>query len=164
MTPKSGDNVKDFIIEMAVEYAECDKESQALNDRRKEIRDKMEDKGLDKKAWQDAINRAKKDLKKRDGYDESLTTINNALGQLDMEELWSHVIEREEAKEAAREERKKAKAAEKANDDEYKPAPERKPKAVKSIGEQQADAILKARSDQAEADGETIQQAYGDAL
>ena len=148
MTPKSGDNVKDFIIEMAVEYAKCDKESQKLNDRRKDIRDKMEDKGLDKKAWQDAINRAKKSLKKRDGYDESLDTINKALGQLDMDDLWSHVIDRDKAKEAARDakkaEAKKAKAKEKAKDDEFKAAPERKPSNVKSIGEQQAEAITKA--------------------
>ena len=32
MTPTSGDNVKDFIIEMAVEYAKCDEESQKLKD------------------------------------------------------------------------------------------------------------------------------------
>jgi len=126
-----GDNSSETVEKIqgfAVEYAECDEASQELNDKRKNIRDRIKDLDLDTKAWQDAINRAKASLRQRDGYDESLAVINAAIGQMDMSELWGHVERRKEAQQKAREEKKaekqkaseakaeKAKASQKAND------------------------------------------------
>ena len=124
-----GDNsIVEKIQGFAVEYSECDEKSQELNDKRKSIRDRVKGLDLDPKAWQDAISRAKNTLKKRDGYDESLAVINNAIGQMDMAELWGHVERRKEAQQKAREDKKaekqkkveakaeKAKSSQKSND------------------------------------------------
>jgi len=125
-----GDNsVGETIQGLAVRYAKCDEESQVLNDERTDIRKVIAGMDLDTKAWQHEITRAKNSSKKkREGYDESVATIRDAIGQMDVSELWSHVEEREEAKVKAREDKKaeqqknaeakadKAKSSQKAND------------------------------------------------
>lgn len=141
-----GDNskvLKEQIQKMAVDYAKCDEESMKLNDRRAEIRQKAKDLGLDTKAWQDCISRLKSDMKKKEGYDESVVVINEALDEV-AEDLFAHVARREAEKEAAREAKRKEREAEKAQNETFKPATERKPKAAKSVGEQQADALTSA--------------------
>ena len=132
--------LKEDIQAMAVEYAKCDEESQKLNDKRAEIRTKAKDLGLDTKAWQDEIGRAKRDLKKKDGYDESAQIIREALGDMDMDDLFSHVLKREAEKEAAKEARKKERDEARAKADSYKSAPERKPKNAKSLEQTLAEA------------------------
>lgn len=142
-----GDNskvLKEQIQKMAVDYAKCDEESMKLNDRRAEIRQKVKDLGLDTKAWQDEIGRMKADMKKKEGYDESRAVIQDALGDMVAEDLFAHVARREAEKEAAREAKRKERESEKEKADTFKPATERKPKAAKSVGEQQADALTSA--------------------
>lgn len=138
-----GDNSKIInqkIQEMAADYAKADEESMKLNDKRAEIRKRAEELGLDTKAWQDMIGRAKRDLKKKDGYDESCAVIQSALDGLNMEDLFAHVARREAEKEAAREARKAEREAEKAKNDEFKPATERKPKpSAKEVAQAQAE-------------------------
>jgi len=111
-----GDNseaVTENIQKLAVRYAKCDEESGVLNDERKEIRDVIQGMDLDTKAWQHEITRAKNSLKKREGYDESANTIRDAIGQMDMEELWGHVIQRDKAKQAAKDAKKAKKKVKK---------------------------------------------------
>lgn len=103
------------IQELAVKYAKTHEESQKLNDERAKIRATIKDMDLDTKAWQDQITRALQDLKKRDGYDKSAEEISEALGQMDMAQLWKHVFEREERKNAERQAKKEAKEKEKAD-------------------------------------------------
>jgi len=134
------EKIKDYVHQ----YVDCDARSQEINDERADIREKVSDLGLDTKAFQDAVSRAKKDRKKKEGYDESMAVIKEALGEMDMDDLFAYIDEREEAKAAAKEEKKAAKAKEKEKDDEYKAAPDRKPKSGKSVGEQQAKAVLAA--------------------
>jgi hypothetical protein len=135
-------SVNERIKALAARYAKADEASMELNDERADIRAEIKDMGFDTKAWQDQISRAKQSLKKKEGYDESARAIQAALGEMDMDDLFEHVLRREREKVEEREERK----AQKERDEEYKPAPERKPKAGKSIGEQQADAILAAET------------------
>lgn len=123
------DKLKEQIQEMAVDYAKCDKESQILNDKRADIRERAKDLGLDTKAWQNEIQRAKQRLKIREGYDESAEIIRDALGDMDIEDLFEHVLKKEREKEEQKEEKAKKKTAKKAAKDE------------KPIGVQQADAI-----------------------
>lgn len=136
----NSEKTTDRIQALAVRYAKADEQSMALNDERAEIREEIKDMGFDTKAWQDEIKRAKNSLKKREGYDESASVIRSAIGKMDMEDLFEHVLRREREKEQARE----AKKAEKAKDDEYKPAAERKPKAGKVISGKDAAAGEKA--------------------
>lgn len=134
--PQAGHNSNartEDIQALAVRYADADEKSQELNDERSEIREKIKDMGLDTKAWQDEIKRAKGSLKKREGYDESANEIRSAIGQMDMEDLWSHVIERADRLEKEREEKRAAKDKEKKSADEYKAAADRKPKNPKII-------------------------------
>lgn len=138
------DKLKEQIQEMAVDYAKCDEESQKLNDKRAEIRERAAELGLDTKAWQNEINRAKQSLKKKDGYDESASIIREALGDMDMEDLFEHVLRKEKEKEEAKKKKAEERKKEKAADDKFKAAPDRKPGPVKSVGEQQAEAIAKA--------------------
>jgi len=142
------DQIKDFVAK----YVKCDERSQELNDDRAAIRTKVEELGLDTKAFQDAVSRAKKDRRKKEGYDESLKVIVEALGEMNQDDLFAYMDKREEEKEKARE-AKKEKA------DKFKDAPDRKPKNAKvvsgkdaasgekpgqSIGQQQAAAYLAA--------------------
>lgn len=151
-------STKDQIKTFVGQYVKCDEKSQELNDERADIRAKVEELGLDTKAFQDAVSRAKKDRRKKEGYDESMAVIKDALGEMNHDDLFAYMDKREEEKEKARE----AKAKEKAKADEFKPAAERKPKnskvisgkdaaagekpetAEKSVGEQQAAAIAAA--------------------
>lgn len=133
------------IQELVARYAKCDEESQALNDKRADIRKvAKEELDLDPKAFINEVNRAKQDLKKRDGHDESAQEVRDAIGQMNPQELWAHIFEREERKNKEREERKAAKLKEKAAEDKFKPAPDRKPKKGKSVGELQAQAYMDA--------------------
>lgn len=127
-------HVNEQIKELAARYAKADEESGKLNDERAKIREEIEGLGLDTKAWQDEIGRAKRDLKKKDGYDESVAVIRGALGQMNMEDLFAHVARKEREKEEARAAKAKEKEAKKKEPKETKPK--------KSIGEQQADAIM----------------------
>lgn len=130
-------NVKDRIQELAAQYAKCDEASQELNDERAEIREEIKDLGLDTKAWQYEIGRAKQSLKKREGYDESAAVIRDALGDMKMEDLFAHVLRRDKEKAEEREARKNER---KAKNDEFKPATERAPKAGKVISGKDAAA------------------------
>lgn len=130
---KIGDNsnaLKEQIQKMAVEYAKCDEESMLLNQKRGEIRDKAKELGLDTKAWQDCIGRLKADMKKKEGYDESVAVINDALEDMVAEDLFAHVAKIERQKEEAREAKRKEREAEKVKNETFKPATERKPKDV----------------------------------
>lgn len=69
-----GHNSKDLeakIQEFFVEYAECDEQSAVLNKKRADIREKVEELGLDRKAFHDQYMRAKRKLREKEGYDES---------------------------------------------------------------------------------------------
>lgn len=175
-----GHNSKEFeegLQKLVVDYVDCDRQSMELNDKRADLRELAERKyGLDKGAFQAEIARTKRELKQRDEYDESVKTMRGVLKQMDMEELWSHVIEREEAKTKAREEEKEEKAKkkaaakkaaeeQKAKDDEYKPAAERKPKAAKVVSGK--DAAAGEKSEETASIGEqqaaAFQQAHGNA-
>lgn len=139
------------------QYVKCDERSMELNNERTDIRGKVEELGLDTKAFQDAVARAKKDRRKKEGYDESMKVMTEVLGNMNQDDLFAYLDKREEEKEKARE----ARAKEKAKADEFKPAAERKPKngkvisgkdaasgekpePEKSVGEQQAAAIAAA--------------------
>ena len=102
-------NQAEELQKFIVEYAKCDEESQELNDRRSEIRHKVKDMGIDPKAFVAEVNRSKQNLKKREGYDEDCQTVRGVIGDMDMKELWSHVFERAEKRNAEREAKKKAK-------------------------------------------------------
>lgn len=132
------EGVKDQIQDLAAKYAKCDEASQELNDERAEIREKIKDMGLDTKAWQYEINRAKQSLHKREGYDESASVIRDALGEMKMEDLFAHVLRRDKEKADDREARKSER---KAKADEFKPATERAPKASRLVSGQDAAAL-----------------------
>ena len=133
------DKFEEDLKEIVAEYVESLKRSDDENQIRAELREKAEEKGLDKKALQDSVARAKSSLKKREGYDEGMALMTKIVDDMGgAENIFSWYIdkqkEKEEARDAARKERekqktakKKAKAEEKAKDDKYKPAPERKP-------------------------------------
>jgi len=130
-TGKIGHNsasTKDQIKAHIAEYVKCDEQSQVLNDKRTDIRGKVEELGLDTKAFQDAVSRAKKDRRKKEGYDESLKVIVEALGDMNQDDLFAYLDKREDEKEKAREAKAKEREKQKAKDDEFKPAAERKPK------------------------------------
>ncbi len=149
----NSDGLEDKIQEAFVEYANCDEESAVLNKKRAEIRGKVEEWGIDRKAFHDQYIRAKRKRNEKEGYDESAQVCKEALNKMDQIDLFEFVDrmkEERKAKKAA-----KAKAA-KAKDDEFKPAHKRKPKPVSgkdaaagekaddSVGEQQAAAYQKA--------------------
>lgn len=100
--------------DLIVQYAKCDEASQELNDERKDIRDAVKDMGEDPKAFVAEVNRSKRNLRQREGYDESAKSVRDVIGDMNMEELWSHVFERAEKKNKEREDKKAAKAAKKA--------------------------------------------------
>lgn len=159
----NSEKTKDRIQALAVRYAKADEQSMALNDERAEIREEIKEMGFDTKAWQDEIKRAKNSLKKREGYDESAKVIRGAIGEMDMEDLFDHVLRREREKEEARAEKKSAKAKEKAKDDEYKPAAERKPKNGKVVSGKDAAAGEKADDDVGTQQAAAYQAAHGSA-
>ena len=140
--------LEEKVKEWAERYASCDAESQKLNKERAEIREEVEEHGLDRAAFVEQVNLSKKSLKRKEGYAESVKFISSVIGGLDQFELWSHIVEEEkrkkEEREKKKEEKKKAKAAAKKKQEEYKPATDRKPGKVKSVGEAQAEAVLKA--------------------
>lgn len=145
---KVGDNsagLKAQIQSMAVDYAKCDESSMLLNQKRAEIRDRAKSLGLDTKAWQDCISRMKSDMKKKEGYDESVLVIKEALGEMIAEDLFAHVAKMEREKEEAREAKKKERESEIEKNETFKPATERKPKSSnKNIGGQQAEILTAA--------------------
>jgi hypothetical protein len=142
-----GDNIHDQIRDAAYRYSESLKRSAEENDYRAGIRDEMEGIGLDTKAFQDRISRMKKDLNKKEGYDEADNVIKEALKDDTPEDLFKWQIQREEKKREEQEARKAEKEEQKAKDDEYKPAPERKPKQGKSVSGKDAAAGEKADDD-----------------
>lgn len=99
------------IQDLVIEYVDTRRQSQELNDTRKVIREKADKIGIDPGAFQDQVRRAEKDLKKRDGYDESAKEVADAIGQMDPEELWAYVFERAEKKNQERAEKKAEKDA-----------------------------------------------------
>lgn len=143
------------------QYVKCDEKSMELNNERTEIRSKVEELGIDTKTFQDAVAGAKKDRRKKEGYDESMKVMTEVLGDMNQDDLFAYLDKREEEKEQARAAKAKEREKEKAKADEFKPAAERKPKnskvisgkdaasgekpePEKSIGEQQAAAIAAA--------------------
>lgn len=108
-------HIEETLQEMAVQYAKCDEASMELNDKRKKIRDTVADLGIDTKAWQDEIGRMKRDVKKKDGYDEAVKVIRAAFKDMIAEDLFAHVAKKEKEKEEIRnakiKEREDAKAA-----------------------------------------------------
>lgn len=139
-----GHNIEEKIKDAAYRYSETLEKSAELNDARSQIREEMKDIGIDTKAFQDHISRMKKELSKKEGYDESFKIIASALKDDGPENLFSWFVARQEAKEEEREKRKEEKEKEKEKADEYKPAAERKPKNGKSIGQQQAEVYQAA--------------------
>jgi hypothetical protein len=142
---KIGDNSKsidDQIKEIVAKYVECDEQSALINDKRAELRAKAKDILGDEasRALQDEIARVKKDMKKKEGYDEARAEINRIIGAMDKDSLFAWQIKREKAKEEAMAERKKQRDAEKAQNETFKPATERKPKEVKSLGKALSEA------------------------
>lgn len=132
--------IKDQIKDYVSKYVSCDEKSAALNDERTEIRAKVEELGLDTKAFQDAVARCKKDRKKKEGYDESMKVIVDALGEMNMDDLFSWQDNREAKKAKEREDKAKKREEEKKKADEFKPAAERKPKPGKVISGKDAAA------------------------
>lgn len=142
---KIGDNSKsidDQIKEIVSAYIQCDEQSALINDKRAELRAKAKDLLGDEasRALQDEIARVKKDMKKKEGYDEARAEINRIIGAMDKDSLFAWQIKREKAKEEAAAERKKAREAEAKKNDEFKAAPERKPKNEKTLGQALAEA------------------------
>lgn len=142
MSAKIGHNsaTDEQLKEHVANYIQCDQKSQELSDTRAEIREKVEELGIPSKAFQDAVSRAKKDRRKKEGYDEGLATMTRVLGDMDQDDLFSYMDKREE-------EKAKARADKKAKDNAFKKAEDRAPKegkVVKSVGEQQAEAIAAA--------------------
>lgn len=136
--------------EHVARYVQCDQRSQELSDERTEIREKVADLGLDTKAFQDAVNRAKKDRRKKEGYDESMKVMTDVLGDMNQDDLFAYLDKRERAKEEER--AAKAKEREKANK-EAKAANEKEKKVTGkdaaageglTTGEAQAQAIMSA--------------------
>lgn len=140
-----GNNIQPTIEqlkELVGKYVNCDEESAKLNDKRAEIRGKVKDLGLDTKAFQDAIGRLKKDRTKKDGYDDTIKVMNQALGDMGEGDLFAWMDVREAAREKERADKKAAREAEAKKADEFKPATERKPKAAstKTAGQVMAEA------------------------
>lgn len=108
-----GHNIrKDQIQELVAKYAETHKQSQILNDERTGLRKKAKELDLDSLAFQKEVKLALETAtkKKREGFDESSKEIRSAIEGMDAAQLWAHVFEREERKNAEREAKKKAKA------------------------------------------------------
>lgn len=146
-----GHNSKDLevkIQEFFVEYAECDEASAVLNKKRADIREKVEELGLDRKAFHDQYMRAKRKLREKEGYDESAQICFEALNKMDQGELFDFVDRMKEEREAAKEAKKKEREEAKAKDDEYKPAAERKPKGGKVVSGKDAAAGEKSDDDE----------------
>jgi hypothetical protein len=109
---KEGHNSRqEQIQELIVRYVETIESSQELNDVRAGIRENAVGLGLDSGAFQDQVKRAMKDLRKRDGYDQSAKEVADAIGGMDQRELWNFVFERAEKKNKEREEAKAQKEA-----------------------------------------------------
>ncbi len=144
---KMGDNsslIDEKIKEIVAKYVECDEQSALINDKRADLRAKAKDLLGDEasRALQDEIARVKKDMKKKEGYDEARAEINRIIGAMDKDSLFAWQIKREKAKEKAAAERKKLREAEAQKNDEFKPATERKPKAAstKTVAQAMAEA------------------------
>lgn len=129
---KQGHNKEDRIKELSAKYADCDRKSAELNDERTAIRNEIKDLGEDSKAFQDNIARLKKDRRKKQGYDESFEFIRGIVGQISQDDLFGWMDDRDAKKQAERDAKSKAREAQKAKDDTFKPAPERKPKQPKA--------------------------------
>lgn len=131
-------------------YAETHRKSQELNDERSELRGEAKDLGLDTKALQEEVRLSMEAATntKREGFDESAKEIREAIKGMNAEEVWKHVFERNARKNKEREEKLAAKEKAKKSADSFKPAPDRKPKPVKSVGAEQAKAVLAADKDQ----------------
>ena len=90
------------------------------------------------RAWQDEIGSRQRDLKKKDGYDESLKLSERLLA------IWIWMIclatswNAEAGLKRQRKQERKSDEREKANS--FKPAPERKPKTQKSLEQTLAEA------------------------
>lgn len=89
MTDHDDDPMKQIdasIMAMAEEYASCDEDSKALNDRRKHIRETIESRGLHPLAWQHAVGMVKKMTPgERRDYQTSLQRILGVIGDKQME-------------------------------------------------------------------------------
>lgn len=151
------------VMEIITEYSESLERSAAENDIRKELRERAEDQfGLPSKVVQTGVSRLKSSLSEQEGFDEGMATIKRIADDMGgAESIFSWYVEKQAEREKAREEVKAEKAKKKRDqakqakkDEEYKPATERKPSEGKSKGEAQAKAVLDARAEQAENDGE----------
>lgn len=101
----------EFVQEKFKEYADCDEKSAVLNDARKKIREEVEEKGLDPKAFVDQYARAKRKRKEKEGYDESQKICWAALNKMENTELFGWLDERDAKREKEAEARDKAKEA-----------------------------------------------------
>lgn len=129
----NSDGVKKKVSEILTEYSASLKRSQEENDLRAELREKAKELGFDTKALQNAIAWAKSSLKQRDGYDESLAFFKSLVAEEGgAATLFKWVVDREAEKEKERDEARKARDNEKAKADEFKAAPDRKPKPAPS--------------------------------
>lgn len=73
------------ITKLAEEYAECDRDSKELSDRRKDIRDRVESLGIHKLAWQHAVGMTKKmTVGERRDYTTSFERVIGVIGDKQM--------------------------------------------------------------------------------
>lgn len=109
--------------------ADIDAQRAELNDEAKEIREGWKDAGLDPQAVMSKYVQFKKKRKpEREGYTQSEEIAYSALNKMDQRDLFKELDERDARLAAEREKNKK----------------EKKPKSEKSVGEQQAAAIMAA--------------------
>ena len=135
-------SVDEQMKEVIVKYILCDEKSAIINDERAALRKKADDLLGDQgaKALQDKVAELKRDMKKKEGYDEARESVNRILGEMDKDSLFAWQTRREKAKEEAKAEAKKLREAEAKKADEFKPATERKPKNSKTAGQIMAKA------------------------
>lgn len=117
--------VERLIQESANRLAEIDSKRAELNNEAKEMREKLADVGILPQAFMSKYTQFKKMRRQKEGYTQSEEICFEALNKMDQRELFGWM---DEADEKAKEEKEAKKAA--------------KPK--KSVGEQQAEAIMGA--------------------
>jgi chromosome segregation ATPase len=103
---KMSNSKKQELTDLAYKYASCDEKSQELNDERKHIREQVKALGEDPKAFQDQLKAAKRALLEKDKYYESADRLKTEVfDDMNMDDLFEHVLKREQEKEEAKKQR-----------------------------------------------------------
>lgn len=107
------------LAEIITEYSESLARSAEENDTRSALRKRAEEEfGIPSKAVQDGVSRLRQSLKKQEGYDDGMAAIKEAADAVGgAKNLFSWVVEQQEAKKKAREEAKAKRAAAKEQDE-----------------------------------------------